>query len=506
MAHCRPHPNLTRLAIDLNFILSTRLSPRALIPFQARSKSTSTYLDQITRKLNFVCGELDLDTGEERDSSSATGAVSKSLQDELNLPSQPQLKLSTHYISSFPRPTKRPNHIPQALLSSLDTTVRDSPRNFFLPDSTHTSRDWKDMPAIFLPFRHEDPPDTVNESVPKHIREGYADLLPDHPAFDAVFARQVKRGNYEAVFAMYSSMMEHHTPTARPDARAFIAVFDAIRRTTLSSRSSPRRLGIETPRNTPSPRAVLKDMLACLERRILACQNRNDAALHAALQTFMAQRDYAAALTAVRLCRTFHFSLPTLAAYRTVVNPLAERIQAHPPPDSSSNTSNSQLEAIFASRFFGLHDRAAAGTHAQPGPAHASPRRVGRLDPTVIARVLAAGLVSPLELDYIPVPKFDPGTGEALFPHTPGCVGLPSPLALARELRALEQILDRAVLASLPKLGRTPAYRQMQASAVVEAAEAEMHPRCDPSMRGMLGSEHRGANFSLLSALAQVRT
>ncbi|PIL36511.1 hypothetical protein GSI_00200 [Ganoderma sinense ZZ0214-1] len=112
MAHCYRHPNLTRLAIDLNFILSTRLSPRPLIPFQARSKSTSTYLDQITRKLNFVCGELDLDTGEQRDSPSATGAVSKSLQDDLNLPSQPQLKLSTHYnravLASLPKLGRTP--------------------------------------------------------------------------------------------------------------------------------------------------------------------------------------------------------------------------------------------------------------------------------------------------------------------------------------------------------------------------------------------------------------
>ena len=145
---------------------------------------------------------------------------------------------------------------------------------------------------------------------PKQLQVDDADLLPHHCSFNAIFAREMRRGNYEAVFAVYDSMLDSRTLTTHLDGRTFSAIFDAIyRMTSKDSRSLSWRGGIVTPRNVPRPRAVIKDVTCLAEkirnkRRVL-----NTTVLHKALRTFMAQHDYAAALTSMR--RFYDYQFPS---------------------------------------------------------------------------------------------------------------------------------------------------------------------------------------------------
>ncbi|KAM5537730.1 hypothetical protein V8D89_008601 [Ganoderma adspersum] len=126
---------------------------------------------------------------------------------------------------------------------------------------------------------------------------------------------------------------------------------------TKPSRSSQRRQGIETLRNALSPRAVRKDMLTCLAAHMRRSHREYKpmslsecpldlTALNMALRAFVAQRDYAAALT------TLHY-IPSPPRFRPPSDDTSTR---EPEPDRAAakdnNNDNGSSERDLLARLF----------------------------------------------------------------------------------------------------------------------------------------------------------
>ncbi|KIJ58841.1 hypothetical protein HYDPIDRAFT_101886 [Hydnomerulius pinastri MD-312] len=161
------------------------------------------------------------------------------------------------------------------------------------------------------------------------LRMKAAGVPPDIVVFNTLIRVNLVQQQYREAFALYHILMQKRSADLMPNDVTFKMLFRATQLTSNNRVTLARRP--KRPANAVPPRKLFRDILECHlqetdEQALAHSTTLSVSAFHAALRTFMALEDYAAAFTLVRALHTFGFRL-NLQTYLIVLTSLLHRMK-----------------------------------------------------------------------------------------------------------------------------------------------------------------------------------
>ncbi|TFY62526.1 hypothetical protein EVG20_g6670 [Dentipellis fragilis] len=265
-----------------------------------------------------------------------------------------------------------------------------------------------------------------------------AHVTPDLPFFNALLSAAVRTKDFGTAFAVYGAILEH--PAIMPDAFTFSSLFKAAQG--VAQGSSARAHPVQAPPNARSPRLLFSEMMLFHMLNTRGVPRRRSPAVRAstlgvALGLFMRSRDYVAALVALRAFRTLELK-PHAKVFRAV----AATLLAHVRLDLIHRAEDDNLR--WADRFLGTDVT--------------SRLRPEDITHELIDQLLCTGTIgcAPTKEDVAErkdLGKWTRPPREPDWPRVPRLAvilgGEPEPREAKWDIKPLERLLSRAVLATL---------------------------------------------------------